>query len=227
MGGTDFRVFDSGSRDKMLLRLNLEKDKEYTIREHSVKTIARGIVMGDDPAAEEKAERDLGKNGVVQDVSMAFVFWVEAFLHGGGDSSLTPPRETSKKKSGQPGEWEGVKLQFNCTEFEIRSKEGEKWSVPPVWKTMAKAVLNKPFSAVVAANGTMISMDATKVHEAVVEEMHQAGALPVEMTTALQITKPAMIKGKPALIVSIWSSPKGVGVGSAVGPCMPCDRRHS
>jgi hypothetical protein len=45
-GGKDFKIFDSGSRDKMLLRLQLAKDVEYTIREHADKHISRGIGLG-------------------------------------------------------------------------------------------------------------------------------------------------------------------------------------
>jgi len=45
-GGQDFKIFDSGSRDKMLLRLQLAKDVEYTISEHADKHISRGNGLG-------------------------------------------------------------------------------------------------------------------------------------------------------------------------------------
>ena len=96
-GGKDFRIFDSGSRDKMLLRLSLQADKMYTIREHAVKHISRGI--GVDKAIpgrlhavsltrlwcamtlQEDQEAgtimEMKQNEVEQDVTMAFAFRVE------------------------------------------------------------------------------------------------------------------------------------------------------
>jgi len=101
---------------------------------------------------------------------------------------------------------QALRLQFNCTEFKILHKDemGE-WTSPPIWATMGRAVIHRPFSAVVGYNGTILSVDAKNVHQAVVQEMHEIGALPVELTTALEVIQPASLKGVYDSLGSQWN----------------------
>jgi hypothetical protein len=115
---------------------------------------------------------------------------------------------------------DSVKLRFNCTEFSIRHRAGEAWVTPPIWETMAKAVRGLPFTAVVAHNGSLVSMDATAIHEAVIVEMHQAGALPIEMTTALEVTNPPRLKGIYDSLGAQWNP---AGLPTMSGPVVLAD----
>jgi len=175
MGGDfSFRILDSGSTDKMLLRLQVEEGKRYTIREHSRRVISRGIVLPQtvlEPA-----------NAVEQDITMAFDFQLDEVLPG------------------------AVRLRFNCTEFVIRHKDAAGvWQFPVIWLTMSAGVKHRPFMVTVANNGTVLNIDARNVHQAVVAQMHTVGALPVELTTALEVKSPPSIKGVYDSLGAQWN----------------------
>lgn len=179
MGGDfTFKVHDAGNLDKMLLRLQVEKGKEYTMSEHSRRVVSRNIIL---PGGQQLPTN----SDMEQDISLVFHFRVAQLI-------------------GQ-----AVVLRFNCTQFSIRHKDPvtKQWMRPPIWDTMSRAVVNRLFTVTVAANGTILGIDANSIHEAVVSNMHQVGALPVEMTTALEVGSPSSAEGVYDSLGAQWNVP--------------------
>lgn len=186
-GDSRFTVTDAGHEDKMRLQLHVHAGRRYHLTTLSRRTVKRTVLVMDQKMSTQPMEQKL---------KIGLSFYVEEKDDFDNDDWSDDDDDDDDESDDEKDDTK-VRLFFNCTEFSIQNHETqepqdpteqiEAWTRPSVWQAMGDSTVGRQFVVIVASNGSVLSMETQSIHQAVVERLHQLGALPVEMTYKLEL----------------------------------------